>query len=950
MATDRCPSQDAIHRRTRAASQRRSQRGARRLSSGKYRWPMCKRDEEPRARTDFVRHIVLALAPLLSLLATLPTPRTAGAEQLFSAPYLWYDTGPALCTAIGDLNRDGLPDLAVAAGSVDVLIAEGEGVFRRATHYWAGAAPTWVEIGDLNNDEKADLIVVNLQSNSVSILPGNGDGTFGPGSDLLAGPAPNRVAVGDLNGDGYLDLALANSVGLGVLLGRGDGTFGTRIDYPMRSAASSVAIGDLNGDGRPDLAVALEAGNAVAVLIGNGDGTFGARVDYPSHPGPWAVAIGDVNGDGRLDLAVTGWDFGAVSIYPGRGDGSFGASSDYATGAGPTHVVIDDLNGDGVPDLVTADTDNSALSVLIGSGDGTFAPRIDYVTGGAPYGASVGDLNGDGRPDLAVACQNDFAVAIHLNRGDGTFPPPATGYVVGTGDLLSLALGDLNHDGHLDIVTGGSVLLGTGSGSFEPVPNVSFDAGDVAIADVNGDTWLDLAVTRGQFGVVSVLLGMGDGTFGAPRDFPTGPAPGRVVIEDLNHDSKPDLVVATATLPCPLPEGCPATVSVLLGNGDGTFQARRDYGVGFEPTSVAVVDLNGDGNPDLAVVCRISGVVQVFLGNGDGSFGARSDYGTAMGARCLVIGDFDHDSRPDLAVGGESLLLLGGNGDGTFVSRGTYDIRGTLFLASGDLNGDGDLDLAIGRKCGVGVMLGRGDGSFRSQVGYGTGALAGDHNTGEFAYSVGVGDLNHDGRPDLVVAGGEGHLSVLLHAVDLPTPTTLALVDAHATPERVELRWFGSAMAGASAVVYRRSMNGDWRGIGSITADGTGLLRFEDPQVRAGERYGYRLGIREGQIEAYYGETWLSVPVGWTLTLAAPAPNPATGNFTVTFSLPRAAPARLELIDVAGRSVSVSDVGSLGAGQHTVAIARSRTLRPGVYIIRLTQGWIAKTTRACLIR
>jgi VCBS repeat protein len=356
------------------------------------------------------------------------------------------------------------------------------------SYYVGGYQSFSVAIGDLNGDSKPDLAVANAYpSNTVSVLLGKGDGTFGARSDYPIAGGPVSAAVADLNGDGNADLAVVNNSGpVSVLLGNGDGTFGAKSDYGTGSSPFSIVIGDLNGDGRLDLAVAYRGSNTVSVLLGNGDGTFGAQSDYGTGDGPRSVAIGDLNGDGRLDLASANFgsypNFGStVSVLLGNGDGTFGPRSDYGTGSGPASVAIGDLNGDGRPDLAVANFFSSTTSVLLGNGDGTFGPKSDSGTGRSPASVAIGDLNGDGRPDLAVA--TSFLVSVLLGHGDGTFGA-SIGYVSGGNGSTSVAIGDLNGDARSDLAVanlgGGpnfanwvSVLINTGGGTKSPKLTVS---------------------------------------------------------------------------------------------------------------------------------------------------------------------------------------------------------------------------------------------------------------------------------------------------------------------------------------------------------------------------------------------------------------------------------------------------------------------------------------------
>ena len=157
-------------------------------------------------------------------------------------------------------------------------------------------------------------------------------------------------------------------------------------------------------------------------------------------------------------------------------------------------------------------------------------------------------------------------------------------------------------------------------------------------------------------------------------------------------------------------------------------------------------------------------------------------------------------------------------------------------------------------------------------------------------------------------------------------------------------------MAGASATVYRRTDTTAWASVGRIAGDGTGKLRFEDRVVEPGARYGYRLGVVRGGSEQFYAETWIAVPAAWTLALAPPSPNPARDRLAVGFTLPSAEAARLQVLDIAGRSMAVREVGSLGAGSHVAIFPEAARWQPGVYLVRLTQRSGALTARACIVR
>ena len=364
--------------------------------------------------------------------------------------------------------------------------------------------------------------------------------------------------------------------------------------------ASSIAVADVNGDEKPDLVVAncggcygppsITHGGSVGVMLGNGDGTFQPAVTYASGgQTPLFVVVADVNGDGKPDLLVANrcgnngcLNDSLVSVLLGNGDGTFHAAVTYDTaGLFPTSVAVGDVNGDGKPDLLVANrcadsNCDGSVAVLLGNGDGTFQAGVTYRTGGSEaFSVAVADVNGDAKPDL----------------------------LVGTDDIVC-------HDRSCSPVGAVAVFLGNGDGTFQPA--VPYDTGgdspvSLAVADVNGDGKLDLAVANqaccsSANGVVGVLVGNGDGTFKTVVTYKAGVGGWgtSVGVADVNDDGKPDLVVTDqcAGANC-LNDGI---VGILLGNGNGTFQQAVTFNTGgFLTNSVAVTDVNGDGKPDLLV-------------------------------------------------------------------------------------------------------------------------------------------------------------------------------------------------------------------------------------------------------------------------------------------------------------------------------------------------------------
>ncbi len=346
------------------------------------------------------------------------------------------------------------------------------------------------------------------------------------------------------------------------------------------------------------------------------------RVDYATGAAPGGLITGDFNGDGKLDLATANTTSNTVSVLLGNGDGTFAAASTFAVGSDPFNLVAGDFNNDGKLDLAVANFAGGAtsnISILLGNGDGTFqTPGPTFAAGKGPISVVTGDFNRDGKLDLAVANRLDNTVSILLGNGDGTFQPHAD-YVASTQDVAGLAVGDFNGDGKLDLAvtnpsTGQvSILLGNGDGTFQaPVAYSTGASGDhptaVTVADFNGDGILDLAVTKFNAKNVAIFLGKGDGTFQPEVSYATTSGamvgPGGITTGDFNGDGLVDLVVT---------DQYDNTVSILLGNGNGTFQGPLEFATGNLSAGVAAGDFNGDGRLDVAVANDGASTVSVML-------------------------------------------------------------------------------------------------------------------------------------------------------------------------------------------------------------------------------------------------------------------------------------------------------------------------------------------------
>jgi FG-GAP-like repeat len=375
---------------------------------------------------------------------------------------------------------------------------------------------------------------------------------------------------------------------------------------------------------------------------------FARPAFYPTQGSPVALAAADLNHDGITDLVVSEHFPSAVEVLLGRGGGTLGPARSLGSVVSPGGIAIADVLGSGHPDVIVADKGAADVVVFPGHGDGTFGTPVRVPLPNGPNGAAVpvavaaGNLNADGIPDIAVADSANEQVDVLLADGHGGFAPAAK---LPLGDSpydfpQAIAIAPLTHGGHLDIVTA----------------NVS-----------NGIT------AQQGMGTVSVLLGHGDGSFGAPVTTSIGGGPSALAVADLNRDGNLDLAVAEEDRIVP-----------LLGTGGGTFTAQPpiDQQPGLFP-DVAVADFTGDGIPDIASSNSASlgaGGPTIYPGNGNGSFGPplqspfASDPNLPLGG-ALAAADFKGDGRLDLATGASQSNASGGQSNGVAILLNTAGLQ-----------------------------------------------------------------------------------------------------------------------------------------------------------------------------------------------------------------------------------------------------------------------------------
>jgi hypothetical protein len=432
-----------------------------------------------------------------------------------------------------------------------------------------------------------------------------------------------------------------------------------------------------------------------------------------------SLGVGDFNLDGKPDIAT---DRG---VLLGLGDGTFLFGGCIELPNEFDSFVVADINSDSKPDIIAVDV-KSSVRVHIGKGNGSFEEGRIFPAGETPRSLAVGDFNGDMKLDVVIANVNFDTVSVLMGDGNGGLGPRVS-YAAGS-QPHTVVVRDFNRDGHLDIAVTNAT---TGNNSGNP--------------GTNGDT-------------VAILLGTGTGTFGPFTRYPAGFRPANLVATDFNGDGVADL--ATVNLDTANHSGQSKDISVVIANGDGTFQSPRNYTVGDRPLGLMPADFNSDGKPDLAVTNIEFNEIRLLIGNGDGSFTFRSQSVVAgYRAASSVAGDFNLDGKLDIVSrnGGSNIppgdiSVLLGKGDGSFHNSVVNYAAGSELnlVAAIDIDSDGELDL-INQEPGLNgnqsavLLKGNGDGTFQDPV---------RHSLGFNNFLFRVTDINSDGKADLIAGMG----------------------------------------------------------------------------------------------------------------------------------------------------------------------------------------------------
>lgn len=557
---------------------------------------------------------------------------------------------PTSWLAAGDINNDGIPDVVttVAFSGAIAYLNQGGTAFAQGGIFGPNDSPLAIALADMNGDGCLDAVETGGEG-YLTIAKGNCDGTFTQGNPAAElGDFDVAVAVADVNGDGKLDVVASSAFSdaeiafdgdgayggylVSVLEGDGTGNVAPAALYRVGSEAYSLLVTDLSGNNFPDIVTMSQVESNASLLVNDGSGGYGSpageTIGYLSGvvnaplPGVIPQTV-DVNGDGKPDVVLI--ESGQVAAIPHQlavllndGRGKLGPPILSPITVDPNAdfpiFVAASFRSATNPDVIyISQYDTGDVDFIPGNGDGTFGVATTLGKVPFPYEVASGDFNGDGKLDFAVfgyASADSFStweLDVFLGNGDGTFKhlQPQTFSALTTDHPQQLIAGDFNHDGKLDLLIGSNtnsgwvnsgddldLVLGNGDGTFQTPTTLMAHFGPVAVADLNGDGYLDLIQTRDpDDNVTQDALTANGGAFITPA------------------------------------------VTIYLGGPSGTFTKKATYsapGIGIPSYYSALVgDFNGDGNLDIALPYFEATIgrpwerrLQMLQGNGDGTFAA----------------------------------------------------------------------------------------------------------------------------------------------------------------------------------------------------------------------------------------------------------------------------------------------------------------------------------------
>ncbi len=671
---------------------------------------------------------ITALTSAIALMLVLPgLTRDSYAQQFYTSDPVWSTSSPHNTTravVFGDVDGDGDLDVVFANdGERNTLYLNEGGVFSTAPDWTSGDSSSTfsVALGDVDGDGYLDLVCGNIgESNALYLNTRNG--AFSDSSQWFPTNPIDRtfsVALGDIDDDGDLDLVCGNDGQRNTLYLNQGGTFSDQPDWSSGDSSSTrgVALGDIDGDGYLDL-VCGNDGQRNALYLNDRNGAFSSSSQwFPTNPidRTFSVALGDVDGDGLFDL-VCGNVNDSNTLYLNTGSaldtvpGTWSSSQHNVTAS----VTLGDVDTDGDLDLVCGNVQQG--NTLYVNNGGTFSVTPDWLSGPTnnTFGIALGDVDGDG--DLDAVCGNEGQINTLYTMSGRVMETTPAWLSDPSSSTFGVALGDVDRDGDLDAVFGNggfknesNTLYLNQDGVLSSTPNLSWPPDTsstigVVLGDVDGNGFLDLVCANAGTGggQRNTLYLNSGGVFSTTPDWSSDSASRHqtfgVALGDIDGDGDLDLVCGNG--------GIGGAVNTLFDNVGGVFSTTPIWSSGLANSTVGVVLGDVDGDGDLDLVCGNNEENNTLYLNEGGVLGTLPTWssGPANNTFGVTLGDVDADGDLDLvcANGGSvdqsNTLYLNEGGVFSTTPDWTSDVDGssTFSVALGDVDGDGDLDLACG--------------------------------------------------------------------------------------------------------------------------------------------------------------------------------------------------------------------------------------------------------------